>query len=239
MPEMGHSPLSWFRWYWAYPVFTQAEILSFNDALTVDTIQNWANRNLINHIKGPTGRRLYNIVEVVRICLAPTLMRECGVGPQKALQMVMDILLAMDLDGLHTISASRAKNLLAVFGPLDGHKDVEVFDSNIRRDFFRNSTSASIVVPFGRMFVDVVTKAVKLRGAEQAKHVKAIKLGQKPSTSSDDEVDSEQDTVPKDEEQSRLLERMFKDIRLLEAAAAKNRNPATAGPPFEKPWIRR
>ena len=129
MPEMGHSPLSWFRWYWHFPIFTQADVLSLNDMLTVDTIQNWANRSLINHIKGPGGRRLYNIVEVVRICIAPTLMRECGVGPQKALQMVMDILLAMDLDGLHTISASRAKKLLAVFGPLDGHKDVEVFDS--------------------------------------------------------------------------------------------------------------
>jgi hypothetical protein len=145
----------------------------------------------------------------------------------------------MDLDGLHTISSSRAKKLLAVFGPLDGHKDVEVFDSNIRRDFFKDSASVSIVVPFGRMFVDVVTRAVELRKAEQAEILKAIKLGQKPSTFSDDEADSEQDRPPKDEEQDTLLKRMFKDIKLLEAAAAKNRNPATAGPPIEKPWIRR
>ena len=237
MPEMGHSPLSWFRWYWAYPVFTQADVLSLNDTLTVDTIQNWANRSLINHIKGPTGRRLYNIVEAVKICIAPTLMRESGVGPQKALQMVMDILLAMDLDGLHTISSSRAKKLLAVFGPLDGHKDVEVFDSNIKRDFFKDSTSVSIVVPFGRMFVDVVTRAVEKKKAETAEMVRAAQSGE--TQESNDEVDSEKDRAPTDREQSRLLERMFKDIKLLEAAAAKNRNPATAGPPIEKPWIRR
>jgi hypothetical protein len=151
MPEMGmgHSPFSWFRRYWAFPVFTQADVLSLSETLTVDTIQNWANRGLVDHVKGPSGKRVYNIVEVVRVCLAPTLMRECGVGPQKALQMVMDILLAMDLDGLHTITASRAKRLLAVFGPLDGRKDVEVFDSNIRRDLFKDTTSVSIVVPFG------------------------------------------------------------------------------------------
>jgi hypothetical protein len=235
MPEMGHSPLSWFRWYWAYPIFTQADVLSLNDTLTVDTIQNWANRGLINPIKGGDRRRFYNLVEVLKICIAPTLMRECGVGPQKALQMVMDILLAMDLDGLHTIAASRAQKLLAVFGPLDGHKDVEVFNSNIRRDFFKASTSVSIVVPFGRMFVDVVTRAVKLNEARRAEMMRAAR----ETLESSDEADSEQGRTPKDEEQSMLLERMFKDIRLLEAAAAKNRNPATAEPPIDKPWIRR
>jgi len=238
MPELGHTPLSWFRWYWHHPIFTQAEILSLNDTLTVDTIQNWANRSLINHLKGPNGRRLYNIVEIVRICIAPTLIRECGVGPQKALQMVMDILLAMDLDGLHTISASRAKKLLAVFGPLNGDADVKVFDANIGRDFFKDSTSASIVVPFGRMFVDVVSRAVALKEAERAEVVKAVHSGQRPPESSDEEADSEQDRAPKDREQTRLLERMFRDIGLLEAAAVKNRNPATAGPPIDKPWIR-
>jgi hypothetical protein len=226
MPEMGHSPLSWFRWFWHYPVFTQADILSLSDTLTVDTIQNWANRGLVNHIKGRTGRRAYNIVEVVRICIAPTLIQECGVGPQKALQMVMDILLAMDLDGLHTISAARAKKLLAVFGPLDGKKDVEVFDSNITRDFFKDSTSVSIVIPFGRMFVDVVTRAVAV-------------MNSRPKQRPEEDADSGRDRPPEDGEQKRLLERMFNDIDLLEAAAAKNRNPATAGPPIEKPWIRR
>jgi hypothetical protein len=238
MLEMGHSPLSWFRWYWHFPIFTQAEILLLSDTLTVDTIQNWANRGLINHIKGPNGRRLYNIVEVVRLCIAPTLMRECGVGPQKALQMVMDILLAMDLDGLHTISASRAKKLLAVFGPLDGHKDVEVFDSNIRRDFFKDSSNVSIVVPFGRMFVDVVTQAVERKNAEHAEMVK-VALSTRKAPEFDGEVDREHDRAADDREQSQLLGRMFQDVLLLERAAAKNRNPATAGPPFERPWIRR
>ncbi len=230
MPEMGHSPLSWFRWYWAYPIFKQADVLSLNNSLTVDTIQNWANRGLINHIKGPDRRRFYNIVEVLKICLAPTLMRECGVGPQKALQMVMDVLLVMDLDGLHTISASRAARLLAVFGPLDGSKNVEVFDSNIRRDFFKDSTSVSIVIPFGRMFVDVVTRAVELMNSRLAR-----KSEQWPGEG----ADSERDAPPKDAEQKRLLDHMLADIFLLEAAAAKNRNPATAGPPIDKPWIRR
>jgi hypothetical protein len=136
----------------------------------------------------------------------------------------------MDLDGLHTISTSRATRLLAVFGPLDGTKNVEVFDSNIRRDFFKDSTSVSIVIPFGRMFVDVVTRAVELVKSRQAK---------KPDQWPGQEADSERDALPKDDEQTRLLERMFKDIGLLEAAAAKNRNPATARLSIDKPWIRR
>jgi hypothetical protein len=230
MPKMGHSPLSWFRWYWGYPVFTQADVLSLNDSLTVDTVQNWANRGLINHLKGPDRRRLYNIVEVLKICLAPTLMRECGVGPQKALQMVMDVLLAMDLDGLHTISASRAARLLAVFGPLDGSNNVEVFDSKIRGDFFKDRTSVSIVIPFGRMFVEVVTRAVELMNRRLAK-----KSEQWPG----EEADSEGDAPPEEAETKKFLDRLKADISLLETAAAKNRNPATAGPPIDKPWIRR
>jgi hypothetical protein len=119
---------------------------------------------------------------------------------------------------------------LAVFGPLDGSNNVEVFDSKIRGDFFKDTTSVSIVIPFGRMFVEVVTRAVELMNRRLAK-----KSEQWPG----EEADSEGDAPPEEAETKKFLDRLKADISLLETAAAKNRNPATAGPPIDKPWIRR
>ena len=160
------APIEWFHHHLKLPVFSHADILSLSEgALTSDTVQNWANRGLITHTM-IHRRRSYDALEVAKVCLAPSLIRGFDIGPQRAMYMILRglIVLAASLGRPDKITDLQVKGLFAVYGKADGRVEI-VDEKTIKRDFF-DGAGSMIVIPLGRMLLDLATRAMILKDAE-------------------------------------------------------------------------
>ena len=157
--------IDWFSKHLKLPIFTQADIRSLSEnTLTIDTIQNWANRGLTKPVM-IHGRRSYDLIETAKLCLTQPLIQGFDVGSQRATQMIMDAFLGLAgfKPRFETISEAHLKRLMAVYCLGTEWPTVKIVDSKkIYQDFIED-LGATIILPFGRMFLDLATRAMALR----------------------------------------------------------------------------
>ncbi len=76
------------------PAFTQAKVLELAPNLSAVTLQNWANRNIVNALmhqgeEEVRGRRLYKGDQVSNIVLGSRLVDQFGLSPAEAIMKVI------------------------------------------------------------------------------------------------------------------------------------------------------
>ena len=180
--------MSWFSENMSNPIFTHADVLELGDArLTSDTVQNWANRGLTKpDLVG--GKRRYNTFELMKVCLTQPLVLDLGITPSVAILSVAQAFLLVTVNLVDTKKAKAKKDsipfdqiqhFVAVYGRTD--ETPRVADGRkLPPDLFADAR-AYVVLPFGRMLMDLAAKAKALVDSRQGLSGGAASADEVPS----------------------------------------------------------
>ncbi|MBR1287286.1 hypothetical protein JQ597_35050 [Bradyrhizobium sp. AUGA SZCCT0177] len=165
-------------WFWSYaqkPLFSQANVLKLAPGLTATTIQNWANRSIVNaliEMKEVRGRRYYDSIQVRRIVLGQRLIDDFDLHPAKAMLLI-------DYANLAVIDAWTDDAIAGAKTP-DTKMPIKMEWIEqywfVRAPEIKNSVAvkasglagaikklgASIVIPYGRDLTELAARAKKL-----------------------------------------------------------------------------
>lgn len=159
-------------------IFTHSDVLALaEDRIPSDTLQNWANRGLLKpDLVG--GKRRYNTWELAKACLSEPLVSDLKVSPLQATSMASSAVALIWANLVDTkkvkvqagnVPLNQVEHFVVAFG---GPANVPVVADGrkLPADFF-SKAQAYVVLPFGRMLLDLATAAMEL--AEQ--HQQEIK----------------------------------------------------------------
>lgn len=169
---MSEHPVLWCLGNAKSPLFTHADMLELQGPrLTDDTLQNWANRKIVEpEIEG--GNRRYDSVDTACIALMLPLVHDLRIMPAAAKLMAM---MAFTLMARNLVDPKKVKpkagdvplndvqNFYCIFGSIGSGNDLPmlVHKCDLVETTFRK-TPACTVLGFGRILIDVVKRAQKL-----------------------------------------------------------------------------
>lgn len=164
---MSENAVMWILGNAGRALFTHAQVLELaDDRLTHDTLQNWANREIV--VPENDGyRRRYDGVALVQACLGIILVSDTTMSPMRAtiaLNQAMLLLIRNLVDPAKVepkagdVPIDQVHRFYCVIGPAGQTPSL------VRADGIAKAMkgSASTVFPFGALLVDLAKRAQKM-----------------------------------------------------------------------------
>lgn len=171
---MAENPVLWFLGNLGAPLFSHSDVLELGaPVLTSDTLQNWANRKIVSPQTIEGNKRRYDTYGMGQVILSLPLI-QLGQSPLMAAGMINE---AMLLTMRNLVDEKKVKVAAGDLPLGNVHRMFCVYaapgilpiivDRDKLGDTLARNAAARLVIPFGKMLVDLAKRAQKIADARR------------------------------------------------------------------------
>ncbi|MCP1851214.1 MULTISPECIES: hypothetical protein [unclassified Bradyrhizobium] len=171
--EKSEHPFYWFLSFGRKPLFTPANVIKLAPGLTATTLQNWANRDVVNallQMKEERGRRYFDSLATARIVFGHRLITEFKLQPVHAMlvcELAWVNVLKQFFEGIIPEGAAEEERYPVDWDRLERYWALYAFGRSIAvsRENLGEAIidfGNAIVLPHGRDMLDLAVRAKQL-----------------------------------------------------------------------------